>query len=71
MRLSVAQSPTRSAYNYGSALRLPDQTVRRILQTDLQFHPYKLKMIAQKLYERDWADHIFIIEHIARRKRKL
>ena len=44
--------------------------VRRILQTNLDFDPYKLKMIAQKLYENDWEDHIFIIEHTARRTKK-
>ncbi|XP_076039316.1 uncharacterized protein LOC143024401 [Oratosquilla oratoria] len=55
VRLSVTQSPTRSARKHASALGLSDRTVRRILHTDMQFHPYKL-MIAQKLHESDLED---------------
>lgn len=55
MRHSVVQSPTRSAHKHAYALGLSDRTVRRILHTDLKFHPYKL-MIVQKLQERNWEN---------------
>ena len=46
VRQSVMQSPTRSARKHASILGLSDRTVRRILHTDLKFHPSGKKMVS-------------------------
>jgi hypothetical protein len=54
VRESIERSPTRSARKHASALRISDRTVKRILQTDLHLHPYKI-MIGQELSPADWG----------------
>ena len=49
---SVLRSPKRSARKHSAALSLSVRSVRRILNSDLRFHPYKL-MVAQESLERD------------------
>jgi hypothetical protein len=46
-------APRRSAIKYALALGISDRSVRRILLTDLKYHPYKM-MIVQELRECDW-----------------
>lgn len=48
VRASIEQSPTRSARKHAVALGISSRTIRRILHTDLQLHPYKI-MIVQEL----------------------
>ena len=68
VRQSVLQSPTRSSRKHASALRLSDRSVRRILHTDLKFHPYKI-MVVQKLYEHDYEKRkaccLNILQHVS------
>jgi len=53
VRASIEQSPRRSARKHAAALGISDQTVRRILHTDLRMHPYKM-MVSQELSVKDW-----------------
>lgn len=53
VRISVLQSPRRSARKQAAALRLPRESVRRILHFDLHFHPYKLQIV-QELKDNDY-----------------
>ncbi|KAJ4427215.1 hypothetical protein ANN_24832 [Periplaneta americana] len=53
VRVIVTRSPHRSARRQTIALRLSERSVRRILHSDLKFHPYKL-MIVQQLNEEDY-----------------
>jgi hypothetical protein len=46
------RSPQRSARRHSVALHLSPRTVRRILQEDLKFHPFKIKVV-QQLVPRD------------------
>jgi transposase len=47
VRLAVTTSPRRSAVKHALALGTSDRSVRRILQTDLEFQPYKM-MVADE-----------------------
>ena len=53
VRNALTQSPRRSARK--QAFRLSQRSLRRILHEDLQFHPYKMKLV-QEMKECDWAD---------------
>jgi len=50
--VSVLRSPRCSVRKLAAAVRLSRECVRRILQVDLKFHPYKLQ-IMQELKEKD------------------
>ena len=41
VRQSFLRSPRRSARKHAAALGISDRSVRRILHSDLKFHPYK------------------------------
>lgn len=63
VRESIEQSPTRSARKHASALQISARTVRRILHTDLNLHPYKI-MVAQELSPTDWGRRVECCEAI-------
>lgn len=44
VRLSVLQSPTRSAHKHASTFGFSDRTVRRIIHIDLKFRQYKYRL---------------------------
>ncbi|KAF2899282.1 hypothetical protein ILUMI_06893 [Ignelater luminosus] len=52
---SVLRSPKRSAVKNASVVHSLDRNVRRILQADLKFHPYKM-MVVQELSKRVWEN---------------
>jgi len=52
VRKTVVQSPMRSARKHSIVLGIADCSVRRILNQDLFFHPYKI-MIVQELNPSD------------------
>lgn len=54
VRVAVTRSPRRSAAKHAVALAISDRSVRRILHSDLKFHPYKM-MLVQQLNANDWA----------------
>lgn len=54
VREALIRSPTRSARRHACELRLNRESLRRILQQDIKFHPYKM-CIVQKLEIRDYA----------------
>lgn len=54
VRASIEQSPSRSARKHAAALGISSRTVRRILHSDLQLHPYKLSVV-QELSPEDWV----------------
>jgi hypothetical protein len=56
VRQAVTTSPQRSAIKHDLALGISDWSVRRILHTDLKFHPYKM-IVVQELREHDWLSH--------------
>lgn len=53
VRVSVQQSPRRSARRHAAALGISDRSVRRILHKSLEMYPYKM-MLVQELNERDF-----------------
>ena len=55
VRDAVKQSPRHSARKQGSALGLSRHSLRGILHKDLQFHPYKMKLV-QEMKEWDWLN---------------
>jgi hypothetical protein len=55
VRHAVTTSPRRSAIKHALALGISDQSVRRILHTDLKFQPYKM-IVVQELRDRDWLN---------------
>jgi hypothetical protein len=48
VRQAVATSPQRSVVKNALALGISERSVRRVLQADLKFHPYKM-MVVQEL----------------------
>ena len=60
---SILRSPRRSVHRHSAALSLSVRSVRRILNSDLRFHPYKL-MVAQELLERDHETRIVCCKDI-------
>jgi hypothetical protein len=55
VRQSFVRSPRRSTRRYFVALGISDRNVRRILHTDLNFHPYKMVLV-QELSDRNMAN---------------
>jgi hypothetical protein len=55
VRQAVATSPQRSAVKHALALAISERSVRRILDADRKFHPYKM-MVVQELRECDWLN---------------
>lgn len=53
VREAFLRSPRRSARKHAVALGMSDRTVRRILDSELNFHPYKLAVV-NELHERDF-----------------
>ena len=51
---ALSRSPRRSARRHASELGLNRESVRRILHTDVRFHPYKMQVV-QQLNVRDYA----------------
>lgn len=47
VRQAILRSPGRSSRRHSTELRLSNRTVRRILHTDLKFHPYKMAIVQQ------------------------
>jgi transposase len=47
VRASIGRSPQRSARKHASALNLNRTTIRRILHSDLKFHPYKIQVVQE------------------------
>jgi hypothetical protein len=45
------------------ALGISDQSVRRILHLDLQFHPYKM-MVMQELHQHEWANRVAFAQNM-------
>lgn len=54
VRSAIDRSPRRSATRHAALLHVSDRSVRRILHSDLSYHPYKLQ-VTHKLSERDYA----------------
>lgn len=54
VRQSILESPRRSARKHSAALGISDRSLRRILHSDLHFHPYKLAVV-QELSARDFV----------------
>ena len=54
VRQALVWSPSRSAKRHGVELNISRESVRRILQSDLRFHPYKI-MVVQELKARDYV----------------
>lgn len=52
VKQAVIRSPNRSASRQSIALHISNRTLRRILHSDLHFHPYKIQVV-QKLKEAD------------------
>ena len=50
------RTPARSARRHATKLNISRESVRRILQRDLRFHPYKI-MVVQELKVRDHVQH--------------
>ena len=63
VRASIEQSPRRSARKHATALGISDRNVRRILNTYLRMHPYKM-MVAQELNVTDWETRRTLSEYI-------
>ncbi|XP_025266325.1 uncharacterized protein LOC105254594 isoform X2 [Camponotus floridanus] len=57
VRLSLENSPSRSARLHAQNLKISDRTLRRILHEDLNFHPYKI-MYTQQLKVADHKERI-------------
>lgn len=53
VRDALARSPRKSAMRHSLELGLSDRTVRRILKSDLNFHPYKIQVV-QALQPQDF-----------------
>jgi len=51
VRQAFVRSPRQSASRNAIALRMSDRTVRRILNEDLNFHPYKMVMVQAINYQ--------------------
>jgi len=66
VRRFVLQSPRRSARKHASALGISNRSVRRILQKDLHFHPYKM-VVVQELAEQDWINRVEACQHLIER----
>jgi len=47
VRMAIVKSPRRSARRHSAAIGLSDRSVRRILQNDLNFHPYKTAVVQE------------------------
>ena len=58
---AIKISPTRSARRHAASLNISRESVRRILTTDLNHHPYKL-MITQELKETDYRKRLLFAE---------
>ena len=54
---ALSRSPRRSARRHASELGVNRESVRRILHTDLRFHPYKMQVV-QQLNVRDYAQRV-------------
>ncbi|PNF19049.1 hypothetical protein B7P43_G11702 [Cryptotermes secundus] len=54
VREALIRSPGRSARRHATELRIRREAVRRILQNDLRFHPYKMQIV-QQLKVRDYV----------------
>ena len=52
---SVGRSPRRSTSKHAQALRTSDRSVRHILHTDPNLHPYKFQILHSL---GDWAKHV-------------
>lgn len=63
VRASVLQSPKRSAVKHAASLGLSDRSVRRILHSNLNMHPYKM-MVTQELSIRDFETRRALCEDI-------
>lgn len=55
VRQAVLTSPHRPARRQAAALGMSDRSIRRILHSDLHFHPYKIAIV-QKLQPQDYAN---------------
>ena len=56
VRQALVRSPARSTRRHAAELNISLESVRRILQRDLCFHPYKI-MVVQELKARDYVQH--------------
>lgn len=54
VRNAIDRSPRRSVNKHAAVLHLSDRSVRRMLHSDLSYHPYKMQ-VTHKLSERDYA----------------
>lgn len=57
VREAFVRSPRRSIQRHSAALAMSTSTVRRILHTDLHFHPYKIAVV-QQLNEQDFPQRL-------------
>lgn len=62
---AALKSPSRSARSQANALKISDRSVRRMLNFDLKFHPYKIQVV-QELTENDLANRWSCSEKILR-----
>ena len=63
VRAAIGRSPKRSVRGYSVALNISSSSLRRIVQYDLYFHPYK-SHIVQKLSDSDFASRSVFCEQI-------
>ncbi|XP_073979190.1 uncharacterized protein isoform X1 [Rhodnius prolixus] len=63
---AIKISPTRSARRHAASLKLSRESVRRILTSDLNHHPYKL-MITQELKETDYRQRLLFAENLLKK----
>ena len=60
---AVCSTTKYSAHKHAFAFRTSNQIVRRILYTDLKFHPYEI-MVVQQFQDHDWQNQIAWCETI-------
>jgi len=57
VREAIKRSANRSAHRHSVSLGLSEASVRRILQKDLHFYPYKIQ-VTHALHERDYVNRV-------------
>jgi hypothetical protein len=63
IRQAVLRSPGRSARRQSAALHISSRSLRRILHSELRFHPYKLAVV-QKLDVRDYPQRLHFAQEM-------
>ena len=55
VRMAIVKSPRRSVRRHSAAIGLSERSLRRIVDKELNFHPYKIAIV-QELNDRDMAN---------------